>query len=151
MGLALLENAYHETCKVVALEPAHGEAVEQRALERTGAECGIVTLLREALGHRRCHVAGGQQRLGLLHGVEKQHRHRLAERRGVEAVRRRADREGFGNRVRLHRLEEIQPRFVRDGDRRTACRLRAVNSAFAVLRETELDEFLVTLVNFREQ
>ncbi len=37
MGLALLENAYHETCKVVALEPGEFEAAELELLKEAKA------------------------------------------------------------------------------------------------------------------
>ena len=52
----------------------------------------------------------------------------------VKTVRRCADGERFRNRVGLHRLEEIEPGLLRDGNRRAAGCLRAVNDSAASRR-----------------
>ena len=47
----------------------------------------------------------------------------------------------------LHRLEEIEPGLLRDGNRRTARGLRAVDLRLGIRDEAELRQFLIALVD----
>ena len=84
------------------------------------------------------HVFG--RAAGLLHYLE-----------GIKAVCRRANGQRLCNRVRLHRLEEVEACLLRGGNRRTAGRLRAMHLVGALGRESQFDELLIALLHFRKQ